>query len=170
MYGLDGREFESRYCKVIFLESETSRKALGSSQTPIQWIPVFFHGDEAAGAWRWLSSARLRRSRAIPLLPLYNILYFGFSFYFCNGNSSNRNDLAVLPLFHIVPATTEAWSYPGTWFLCAFAKWRKPTTNFVMSARLSVCPRGTTRHSVEEFSWTLLFDDLSEIHSASTKF
>ena len=114
---------------------------------------------------------RLRRSTAIPLLPLYIFIAsqgvlnicFGFFIYFCNGNSSNQNDPAVLPLFHIVPATTEAWSYHGTWFLCAFAKLRKPAINFVMSARLSVCPHGTTRYSVEEFSWTLTFEDFSEI-------
>jgi len=35
-------------------------------------------------------------------------MYFGFVIYFCNGNSSNPNDLAVQSLFHIVSATTEA--------------------------------------------------------------
>jgi len=69
MYGLDGTEFESRYCKVIFLYSETSRKALGSSQTPIQRIPVFFHGDEAAGAWRWLSGAEVKKKKSYSSTP-----------------------------------------------------------------------------------------------------
>jgi len=41
-----------RYCKVIFLYSETSRQVQGSSQPPIQWVPVFLHGDKAAGARR----------------------------------------------------------------------------------------------------------------------
>jgi hypothetical protein len=40
---------------------------------------------------------------------------------------------------------------------------RKPTINFVMSVCLSVCPHGTTRLSVEEFSWTLIFEGFSEI-------
>jgi hypothetical protein len=156
MNGLDVTDFESRYCKVIFLYSETSRKALGSSLL-FNGYPFSFTGIKRLGHDVDYLVPRLRRSRAIPLLPLYNI-YFGLSIYFCNGNSFNRNDLAVLPLFHIVPATSEARSYPATWFLCAFAKLWKPTITFVMSARLSVCPHGTTRHSVEEFSWTLLFE------------
>jgi hypothetical protein len=51
----------------------------------------------------------------------------------------------------------------ATWFLWAFAKLRKPTINFVMTASLSVWPHGTTWLSVEEFSRTLIFEDFSEI-------
>jgi hypothetical protein len=29
-----------------------SRPALGPTQPPIQWIPVFFPGGKLAGAWR----------------------------------------------------------------------------------------------------------------------
>ena len=86
MYGLCGTEFESRYSKVIFLYSETPRQALESSQPPINGYPFSFTGIKRPGHDVDYLVPRLRRSRAIPLLPLYTFMasqgvlniYFGF--------------------------------------------------------------------------------------------
>ena len=42
--------------------------------------------------------------------------------------------------------------------LGAFTKLRKATLSFVMSARLSILPRGTTRLLLDRFSWNLVFE------------
>jgi len=41
--------------------------------------------------------------------------------------------------------------------LGAFTKLRKATLSFVMSVRLSILPRGTTRLLLDGFSWNLIF-------------
>ena len=33
-----------------------SRPTLGSTQFPVQWVPVLFPGDKATRAWRWQST------------------------------------------------------------------------------------------------------------------
>ena len=48
-------------------------------------------------------------------------------------------------------------------FLGSFAELRKTTINFVMSVRPSICPHGTTRLSMDRFSWTLIFAYFSKI-------
>ena len=48
-YGLDGLGIESRWVRHF---SHPSVPALGSTQPPIQWLPVLFPGSKAAGAWR----------------------------------------------------------------------------------------------------------------------
>jgi hypothetical protein len=52
-------------------------------------------------------------------------------------------------------------------FLGAFAKLWKPTISFVMSVcpsvSSSVCPHGTTRLPLDEFSWILVFGYFSKI-------
>jgi len=47
-YGLEGPEIESR-CRRNFLHP--SRPALGSTQSPIQWVLGLFARGKAAGAW-----------------------------------------------------------------------------------------------------------------------
>lgn len=45
----------------------------GPTQPTVQWVPAYFPGDEAAGAWHWSLTAlapKLRMSRPIPLLSL----------------------------------------------------------------------------------------------------
>ena len=58
-YGMGRPGFEFRRGQ-IFLSPETSRRALGNAQPPIQWIPGFLQGRKAT---------RLRMGGAIPLLP-----------------------------------------------------------------------------------------------------
>jgi len=48
-------------------------------------------------------------------------------------------------------------------FLGAFAKLRKATISFVMTARLSVHPHGTTGLSLDGLSWDLIFEYFSKI-------
>ena len=48
------------------------------------------------------------------------------------------------------------------WFLGAFSIFRKATVSFVMSARPSVCPHGTTRLSLDEFSLNVIFGYFSK--------
>ena len=48
-YGVDGPEFETRWGRAF---SHSSRPVLGPTQPPIQWVPTFFCGGKAAGAWR----------------------------------------------------------------------------------------------------------------------
>ena len=48
-YELDGPGIESR-CGGDF--PRPSRRALGSTQPPIQWVPGLFPEDKVAGSWR----------------------------------------------------------------------------------------------------------------------
>ena len=70
-YGLGGPRTASRGGRDF---PHSSRPALGPIQPPIQWVPVFPRG-KAAGEWRWPPTPIWRRgwrkSRAIPLLPLW---------------------------------------------------------------------------------------------------
>jgi hypothetical protein len=45
--------FDSRRGLGILLFTTAHRTALGPTQPPIQWIPGFFPGGKAAGAWSW---------------------------------------------------------------------------------------------------------------------
>jgi hypothetical protein len=47
--------------------------------------------------------------------------------------------------------------------LRAFAKLRTAAVSFVMSVRLFICPHGTTRLTLEGFSWNLIFEDFSKL-------
>ena len=47
--------------------------------------------------------------------------------------------------------------------LRAFAKLQKLTISFVMSVRPSVCPHGTTRLSLDGFSWNVIFQYFSKL-------
>jgi hypothetical protein len=49
-YGLDDPGIESRWER-DFLYACTP--VLGPTRPPVQWVPVLFPGDKAAGAWRW---------------------------------------------------------------------------------------------------------------------
>jgi hypothetical protein len=47
-YGLDGRAFDYRQGQEIVFYSTAQRPALGSTQSPIQWVPrILFPGDKA---------------------------------------------------------------------------------------------------------------------------
>ena len=48
-YGLDGPGIESCWGRDF---SHLTRLVLGPTQPPIQWLPDFFPGGEAAGAFR----------------------------------------------------------------------------------------------------------------------
>ena len=47
-YGLDGPGIESRLGRDF---PHMSRPALETNQPPIQWVPGFYPGGKAAGAW-----------------------------------------------------------------------------------------------------------------------
>jgi hypothetical protein len=47
-YGLDGPGIESRWGRDF---PNTSKQALGPTQSPIQWESGLFPGGKAAGAW-----------------------------------------------------------------------------------------------------------------------
>ena len=49
-YSLDGPGIETRWGRGF---PNPSGPALGSNQSPIQWVPCLFPGGKAAGAWRW---------------------------------------------------------------------------------------------------------------------
>jgi hypothetical protein len=55
-------------------------------------------------------------------------------------------------------------------FLSAFAKLRKWTISFVICVCPSVLPHGTTRFSLDGFSWNLLLDCFSKNTSRKLKF
>jgi hypothetical protein len=48
-YGLDGPAIESRWGARFSAPVQTG---LGPTQPPMQWVPGFFPGGKAAGAWR----------------------------------------------------------------------------------------------------------------------
>jgi len=73
-YGLDGPGVESRWRRDF---PHLFRPTLGPIQPPVQWVPGLSRGWRAAGAWRWPLTPLLvpwsRKSRAIPLLPLWAV-------------------------------------------------------------------------------------------------
>jgi hypothetical protein len=48
-YGMDGPGIETWWWRNV---PNLSRRALGSTQPPIQWVSGHFLGGKAAGAWR----------------------------------------------------------------------------------------------------------------------
>jgi len=56
------------------------------------------------------------------------------------------------------------------WFLGAFAKLWETTTSFVVSVCLSEFPHGTTRLTLDGFSWNLLHEHFMKIHRQDSSF
>jgi hypothetical protein len=52
-YELESLELGSQQRKENFLFYETSRAAVGPTQSPIQWVPRYFAGCKAVGARDW---------------------------------------------------------------------------------------------------------------------
>ena len=72
-YGLDGPGIESRWGRDF---PHLSRPALGPTQPPVQWVPGLSWGKERPGRDADPSPLLvpwLRKSRAIPLLPLWAV-------------------------------------------------------------------------------------------------
>jgi hypothetical protein len=65
----------------------------------------------------------------------------------------------------------QIWEYwIGKLYLGAFAKLRKVAISFFMSVRPSICPHGTTRVSLDGFSWNLIFEYFSKICREKSSF
>ena len=73
-YGLDGPGIESRWGRDF---PHLSRPALGPTQPPVQWVPGSFPGVKSVQGVTLTPHPLLlpwsRKSRAIPLLPLWAI-------------------------------------------------------------------------------------------------
>ena len=71
-YGLDGPEIESRWGRNF---RHLSRPTLRPTQPPVQWVPGLARGHRAVGGLMLTPHPLLvlwsRKSRAIPLLPLW---------------------------------------------------------------------------------------------------
>jgi hypothetical protein len=52
-HGLDDAGIEFGQGQNIFLFSRNAQTRCGAIQPPIQWVPGFFPGGKAAGAWSW---------------------------------------------------------------------------------------------------------------------
>jgi hypothetical protein len=62
----------------------------------------------------------------------------------------------ILSVFRCYSSSASSRNLRG--FVGAFAKLRKATINFVMSVCRSVCAHGTSRRSLDGFSWNLIFE------------
>ena len=86
----------------------------------------------------------------------------------------NNKNLYVLPHTAYYGSQNKRKLFTSTavtdWFLGAFAKLRKATTSFVKSVRPSICPRRTTRLSLDGFPWNLAFEYYYKICRENSNF
>ena len=70
-YGLDCLVFESWQRGEITLFSRTSRSTVKPTHPPVTWVPEFFPGGKAAGAWSCplLSSAQVKNEWSCTFTP-----------------------------------------------------------------------------------------------------
>ena len=81
-YGLDGPVMESRWGRDFL---HPSRPALGSTQSPIQWLPGLFPKSKAAETWLsppTLSSTKVKGRVELHLYSPYDPLFLFFFFLF----------------------------------------------------------------------------------------
>jgi hypothetical protein len=74
IYRLDGLGFKSRNGQEIFSSTKPSRCTQVHTPPPVQWVPIFFLGNKASGAWIWLLTStnaevknELTRTSAAPV-------------------------------------------------------------------------------------------------------
>jgi hypothetical protein len=108
-YGLDDRGFESRRVLGIFLFTTASRPALGSTQSPIQWIPEAIslglkRPGREAGHSPQSSAEVINVCGAISPLPPYAFVAW------CSVKAQRKLYLYMRQSVHIINVYNLVWS------------------------------------------------------------
>jgi hypothetical protein len=103
------------------------------------------------------------------------ILNMSLSYIFCGGTKYSTLNLSPHTDIHITRRKRQSdiihlITKLNLWFLEAFAKLQTANFIFVMSVRLSVCLHGTSQLPLDEYSWNLIFEDLSKIRRGNSSF
>ena len=114
----------------VFLFSETSRLALGPTQPPIQWLPVFSLGGESGLVGKFATHShlipRLRISGTIPLHPLYAFkertgttlslpLPLRHYFVFYPADTDYKTNTQITNKLKITPIVDKLLEYKRNW-------------------------------------------------------